>query len=143
MSDIETLDETIERFRITTGLGSLPQILMDIYDSGAIGTEGKRYALKLSSLKFEQLEAENQKLRDTNQRLRERIDQLETPQWYWDDRCLDSAIEPHEIGDYDDVGDIIELRPIHELPKVFVLITHTGPRLFDSREAAESEVSDE
>ena len=93
--------------------------------------------------RIEQLEAENQKLRDTNQRLRERIDQLETPQWYWDDRCLDSAIEPHEIGDYDDVGDIIELRPIHELPKVFVLITHTGPRLFDSREAAESEVSDE
>jgi len=26
---------------------------------------------------------------------------------------------------------------------VFVLITHTGARLFDSREAAESEVSDE
>ena len=82
-------------------------------------------------------------LQAENRTLRAEIEALKTPNYYWDDRCLEAAYEPNEIGDYDDVGDIIELRPIHELPKVFVLITHTGARLFDSREAAESEVSDE
>ena len=98
--------------------------------------EWTRRQLRQAADELERLEAENQKLR-------ERIAKLETPQWYWDDRCLENAIEPHEIGDCDDVGDIIELRPIHELPKVFVLITEEEPKIFSTREEAESEVSDE
>jgi hypothetical protein len=84
-------------------------------------------------------------LRAKIERLRKRVAELETPQWYWDDRDLDSAVEPEFICSYDDVGDIVELRPIHELPKVFALVTHHGVDLYPTREAAEqaeSEVSD-
>jgi hypothetical protein len=86
---------------------------------------------------------EYRKLKEEKQRLWERIATLETPDYYWDDRCLESAYEPCEIGDYDDVGDIIELRPIHELPKVFVLITEDGPQIFATREEAEGEINRE
>ena len=71
------------------------------------------------------------------------IERLRTPTAYWDDRHLDAAIDPSEVVAYDDVGDIVELRPIHELPTVWALVTDSGPRWFNSREAAEKGVSDE
>ena len=75
------------------------------------------------------------------ERLRADIYQLKKPSAYWDDRNLESTYDDIEEGvGYDDVGDIIPLRPLHELPTVFVLVgidrdTH---REFHTREAAEA-----
>jgi hypothetical protein len=65
------------------------------------------------------------------------IERLTKANWYWDDRDLESAVPPDEVGAFDDVGDIIKLRPIHELPAVYALITEDGPQFFDSEEEAE------
>lgn len=70
------------------------------------------------------------------ERLRIRIAELETPTWYWDDRCLDSAIHPEDVCDYDDVDDIVPYRPIHELPIRWALVTDDGVKWYDTEEAA-------
>lgn len=77
-------------------------------------------------------------LRDEVEGLRAEVAELRKPTFYWDDRNLDCAIEPDEVVAYDDVGDIVELRPIHELPTVFALVTDEGPLWFSTREAAEA-----
>jgi hypothetical protein len=76
-------------------------------------------------------------------RLRAEIAELKTPNWYWDDNNLDEAIHPGDIGMYDDPGDIIQLQPIHELPKVWVLIRWSDEdgsslEFYQSYEAAEA-----
>lgn len=72
---------------------------------------------------LERLQADNAKLRQ--------------PNFYWDDRCLEYAVDSiAEAVDCDDAGDIIQLRPIHELPTVWVLVGDE-PQVFDSKEAAE------
>jgi hypothetical protein len=66
------------------------------------------------------------------------IEQLKVAHFYWDDRDLDRAVPPDEIGEMDDVGDVITLRPIHELPEVYVLIRKDGPYIFATQEEAEA-----
>ena len=71
-----------------------------------------------------------------NERLRKRVAELETPAYYWDDRDLTSAVEPEDVGFYDDVGDVLPFRPIHELPTRWALVTDDGVEWFDNEEAA-------
>ena len=66
----------------------------------------------------------------------ERVEALQTATYYWDDRDLESVVDPSEVVAFDDVGDIVELRPIHELPRRWALATEDGVEWFDSREAA-------
>jgi len=80
--------------------------------------------LFLAMAEIKRLESENAKLREVT--------------WYWDERDLDHAVEPDEAVAYDDVGDIVVLRPLHELPPVWVLITDGDvAQFFGTREAAE------
>ncbi len=66
------------------------------------------------------------------------INKLSAPQWYWDDRDLESPAESIESAvDYDEPGEIITLRPLHELPRVFVLVGKGGHKVFESMQAAE------
>jgi hypothetical protein len=69
---------------------------------------------------------------------RAEIAELSTAQWYWDDRDLEHAVPADELGAYDDAGDIIEVRPIHEMPAVFVLIREDGPYIFATQAEAEA-----
>lgn len=67
------------------------------------------------------------------------INKLSSPDFFWDDRCLETAFESiSEATAGDEVGAIIELRPLHELDSVFVLITESGYRQFLTRKAAEA-----
>ena len=79
---------------------------------------------------------ERDELQAEIERLRARVVELETPTWYWDDRCLDSAVSPEDVVSYDDIGDILPFRPIHELPARWALVTEDGPEWFDSEQAA-------
>lgn len=72
------------------------------------------------------------------ERLHARVAELETPTYYWDDRDLDSAVDPEDVVAYDDAGDILPFRPIHELPVRWALVTQNGPEWLDSQEAAEA-----
>ena|GEM_PF-4808013 len=72
------------------------------------------------------------------ERLRTENAELRRPDYYWDDRDLDSAVATEDAVAFDDVGDIIELRPVHELPTQWALVTEKGPVWFDSREAAQA-----
>jgi hypothetical protein len=68
-----------------------------------------------------------------------KVEWLSKVNWYWDDRDIESpARSPADVGEYDEIGDIVELRPLHELPAVFMLRTEDGPQFFDSAEAAEA-----
>ena len=69
---------------------------------------------------------------------RAEIATLRTAQWYWDDRDLERAVPADVLGDYDDLGDIFEVRPIHELPVVWVLIRDDGPHVFTTSAEAEA-----
>jgi hypothetical protein len=65
--------------------------------------------------------------------------EAKTPTWYWDNDCEQEGVIPADrIGEMNDVGDIVELRPLHELPLVYMLVTEDGPKMFASREAAEA-----
>ena len=79
-------------------------------------------ALDAAEKRAEEAEAENER--------------LQTPTYYWDDRDLDSAVPPDEVGEFDDAGDVIPLRPIHELPTRWARVTESGVLWFDSEEAA-------
>lgn len=71
--------------------------------------------------------------------LAEEIERLRKANWYWDDERPDAIAESIQTAvssDYD--GEIVELRPLHELSRVFVLVTEDGYELFDTREAAEA-----
>ena len=70
--------------------------------------------------------------------LAKEVEALQTATYYWDDRDLESVVDPSEVVAFDDVGDIVELRPIHELPRRWALVTEDGVEWFDSREAAEA-----
>ena len=71
--------------------------------------------------------------------LKAEVAELRTPSYYWDDRDLDSALDPSEVGEGDDPGDVIALRPIHELPAVWVLVLPAALQWFDTAiEAAEA-----
>jgi hypothetical protein len=74
------------------------------------------------------------------ERLRKENEKLREPRLYWDDRCLKSAAcyVVDVIAD-DDPGCIVELRPIHELPTMFVLVQEECEyEVFPTREAAEA-----
>lgn len=61
------------------------------------------------------------------QKLQKQVAELQTANWYWDDRCLEtseSSIE--ESVACDEIGDIIELRPLHELPLLRVRVLEEG-----------------
>lgn len=84
-------------------------------------------------------EAQKYKIRDLMREvesLRARVTELETPTWYWDDRCLDAAVPPDEVVAYDDIGDVIPLRPLHELPRKWALVTEDCVQWFDTEKAA-------
>jgi len=69
---------------------------------------------------------------------RAEVERLSTPNWYWDDRELESAAESiTEAVRYDDVGNVVQLRPLHELPPVFVLVGVPN-QVFGSSKAAEA-----
>ena len=63
--------------------------------------------------------------------------ELRQPSWYWDDRHLDYAIAPSDVDEYSGIGDVFELRPLHELPAVWICVTADGPEFYDSSEEAE------
>lgn len=69
------------------------------------------------------------------------INRLSSPNWYWDDNCPETAFESVEdtLIDYGE-GEIVTIRPLHELPKMFVVVGHTACEynVCPSREAAEA-----
>jgi hypothetical protein len=79
---------------------------------------------------IERLNAEVDRLNYENAELRQ-------PSWYWDDRHLDYAIAPSDVDEYSGIGDVFELRPLHELPAVWICVTADGPEFYDSSEEAE------
>ena len=122
-ADIERLDDTISSYpdsHICPACGG-----------PCIGCACVRQQMK-------NLRSEIQRLREENERLRAELAALQQPQWYWDDRNLDAAVEPRDVGAYDDVGDIIELRPLHEFPTRWALVTPAGPQWFESQSEAEA-----
>lgn len=51
----------------------------------------------------------------------------ENADWFWDDRDLSHAWEDLEQAiENDDVGDVIELRPLIELPTIRVKVLEDG-----------------
>lgn len=69
-----------------------------------------------------------------------RVKELLEPHFYWDNRHTDCSYESIEDATEDDEpGAIVELRPIHELPTIFVLVREDGYEEFASREEAERE----
>jgi len=68
-----------------------------------------------------------------------RCTELSRVDWYWDDCHLECAIPVDEAGENNSTGDILELRPVHEMPKVWMLITDDGWKCFDTLEKAERE----
>jgi hypothetical protein len=71
--------------------------------------------------------------------LEQEVEQLRKPNFFWDDRCLDFAVDSiEEAVAYDDIGDIIPLRPIHELPTVWVLVGEDVCTLHPNHESAEA-----
>lgn len=76
---------------------------------------------------------------DTADRAARAINKLQTPGWYWDDRCLEESHDTiEEMVDGYDIGEVIELRPMHELPKIYVLREKNGHSIHDTEEAAEA-----
>lgn len=67
------------------------------------------------------------------------LDTLRRVDWYWDNDDPEMSIPAGDVGDNNSVGDIVELRPLHELPTTFVLVTEEGPLFFKSRWEAERE----
>jgi len=72
-------------------------------------------------------------------RLNEIIMDAKTGQfWYWDDNNLDTAFdEIHDAVDGRDVGEVVTLRPLHEMPKIFVVVKKSDHLVFDSMEDAD------
>ena len=70
--------------------------------------------------------------------LSQEIVRLRKPDYYWDDRNLDAAIAPSDVCAYDAVGDVVPLRPIHELPTVWALVTDDGVQFFNTEKAAKA-----
>lgn len=55
------------------------------------------------------------------------IERLRKPDFYWVDRNLERSYESIDDAiDCDEVGVVIELRPIHELPSIRVRVTDEG-----------------
>ena len=103
--------------------------------------QGALYRAKLpdSVGKLGVVQADRRILATEVTRLQALVKELQVHDFYWDDRCLEecsSSLEDAVCGD--DHGDIIELRPIHELPKIFILITDELPVIHESRKAAEA-----
>jgi hypothetical protein len=70
--------------------------------------------------------------------LLDEVDRLRKPNWYWDNNCLESSAESIEDATCEyDIGEVIELRPVHELPLIFVVRDDTGNEEFSSKEEAE------
>jgi hypothetical protein len=68
-----------------------------------------------------------------------RVAELSRVDWYWDEDHLECAIPVDEAGENNSTGDILELRPVHEMQKVWMLITDDGMKIFDTLEEAERE----
>lgn len=83
-------------------------------------------------------DAEIERLRQELAEARAECAELRTVQWYWDDNDLDHAYPADEACEGYDVGDIVELRPIHELPSVFALATEEGVAFYATAEEAEA-----
>ena len=68
-----------------------------------------------------------------------KVEELKTPNYYWDDEDLEYArgsIADAVEGCY--AGQVVTLRPLHELPKIHVLVGETGHQVLDNQEAAEA-----
>jgi hypothetical protein len=90
----------------------------------------------------EQWQETNSQLRAAREQLaaaEARCTELSRVDWYWDDCHLECAIPVDEAGENNSTGDILELRPVHEMPKVWMLITDDGWKCFDTLEKAERE----
>lgn len=66
-----------------------------------------------------------------------RVAELSRVDWYWDDCHMEQAIPVDEAGENNSPGDILELRPVHEMPKVFMLVTDDGYELYPTLDEAE------
>ena len=68
------------------------------------------------------------------------INKLSEASWYWDDNNVETAYNLIElsVGCYD-VGDIVKLRPLRELPSVYVLKGRSEHQVFATKEEAETE----
>ena len=66
------------------------------------------------------------------------IGRLREANFYWDDRDHEQAYNSvYAATDCDSPNDIIELRPVHELPSVYVLVGEGERHVYSSREEAE------
>lgn len=83
------------------------------------------------------LDIEFRRLSGEVERLREEVATLSTPDYYWDDDDVDQAIIEQEIGEYSDLGDVIPVRPVHELPVRYAACLAVGVELYDTLEEAE------
>lgn len=63
---------------------------------------------------------------------------LQSADWYWFNNCTKFACPSiaSAMQGYD-AGDVVELRPLHELPTVFVVCDDTGNEIFLTREEAD------
>lgn len=113
------------------------EIRVVLDDHAKLRTENARLRSELAKLDHPLILAEGG-TSDADRAIRV-INKLSSPQWYWDDRELESAAK--SIGNAtqcDDPGDIIELRPLHELPTIYVLVGKGGHQVFGSMQAAEN-----
>ena len=70
------------------------------------------------------------------------INKLCAPEWYWDEAdreyahaSIEECLESYEAGE------IAKLRPLHELPPIWVCVTVDGYSVHDTKEAAEAATS--
>ena len=98
------------------------------------------YLIDLSEFKRsrDRFHKESVKLHLENRILCRKVKELLSVDWYWDNNCLESSAETLEdaLREYD-IGDVVELRPVHELMKIYVVRDDTGNEAFTTQAAAD------
>ena len=74
-----------------------------------------------------------------NDQMRRAITELSRPDQYWDHRKDDDGwASIGDMAEFENPGTIVRLRPIHELPAIYVLIGENDTQVLASRKEAEA-----
>lgn len=81
---------------------------------------------------------DNLRLVATADALSEKVAELSKPDWFWDDNCSENAASSIEsVVCEGDFGEVIKLRPVHDLPPIFVVHDDTGYEVFHTEDEAD------